>query len=173
MNNTIEQKTADAVLQRQKKITIGDSEYTIGKPSVATVIMLSELVSQLPPMTTDNGTTVLKEVLRTAKDTRLFGRIVAVLILGAKQVIAEEQKTSQKSKKWLFWRNKHKNLVEEITEKAILNLSPSEMSEIITDCLNNLEIGAFFVLTTSLRANNILKPTKSEVVTNPTTQSGH
>lgn len=153
-NKTIEQQTAEAILQTESKtFTVAGREYEVGKPTVATIIMCSELISQLPEIREVSPEDIVNETLRVAKDLSLIGRIAATLMLGAKRVL-EHRKIDVESVQI--------EEVEYIAQNILLEYSPSELATLITGRLTKLEIGSFFGITTSLAEANILKPTRSE-----------
>ncbi|MCC8155482.1 MAG: hypothetical protein LIP01_15645 [Tannerellaceae bacterium] len=49
MAKTIESKVADTILERKMKLEIGGKYYEVAPPTTATLILVSELVAQLPP----------------------------------------------------------------------------------------------------------------------------
>lgn len=154
----IETKTAEAILQSgSETFTVAGQDYEVSKPTVATVIMCSELISQIPEVRDVDPENIVYEVLRVAKDTKIIGRIAAVLMLGAKRVL-EHRKVSVESVEI--------DETEYVAQNILLEYSPKELEMLITGRLTKLEIGSFFGLTTSLAEANILKPTKakSEVV---------
>ena len=154
---TIEKKVSEAILQQDtSKIDIGGKSYKFGKPSVATIIMISELVSELPQVNIDiKQSELVQEVLRTAKGCKVIGRIVATIILGAKRI-----KSLTESKK--HWWSRRTNELEELSEAVLLEMTPQDITKIVSEQLINLEIGSFFGLTASLASQNALKSTKDE-----------
>lgn len=175
MEKTAEQRTSESILQKGKTLKIGSETFYMPKPTVGTIIMISEIISTLPHFDMSKGTSLVQEIMAHSKDMKPLGDAVAVLILGAKEVIRQKEKTSQKSKKqhfWQFWKKTQTTEYERISKKALEDLSPVELNTIISECLNDLNLGVFFGLTTSLTTANILKPTKSGVVTERTTVSG-
>lgn len=163
---TIESKVASAILERPvASIELEGAKYDIAPPSIATLILVSEIVSTFPKVQPVSGDKILFSVLHNAKDFRALGDIVAVLILGAKGLT--ETTTRKVVKNRLFGLKKVE--VEEtvtIDRKAELakivleNMRPSVMLNVIISRLNDLEVGDFFGITTSLSEANILKPTK-------------
>lgn len=151
----VEQKTSEAVLQTAKKININGKEYHFPKPTVATIIMVSELASSLPCDIREEED-ILHHVLATAKDMQPLGRIVAVLLLGAKQVQAEEKKS--RYLRFLGYKNK----VEELANKMLTELSPKELAEVVASALETLDIAFFFGTITSLTRVNVIAPTKKK-----------
>ncbi|MEG2281741.1 MAG: hypothetical protein RSB93_00770, partial [Rikenellaceae bacterium] len=86
MKKKIENKVADTILQEPQEVEVGGVKYSVAPPTTATLIRVSELVSEMPhiKMTSKN---ILYEVLNVAKDCRVIGDIIAVLILGDKNRI--------------------------------------------------------------------------------------
>ena len=190
MAKTIEQRAARAILETDEEtIEIGGKKYTYGKPTLATIIMVSELVSQLPTFPTEvDSSGVVHAVLQGAKDERVIGKILACLILGAKRVkenhyisVTPQITINVRRRWWQFWKplvtqvrqaQRYVKEVDYIAEQALDNLDVHDAVAIISKRLGKLNISGFFALTTSLKTEaNILRPTRSGVV-NPTTQSG-
>ena len=163
---TIESKVASAILEKPiATIEIDGATYNIAPPSIATLILVSEIVSELPQPEKVDKEKIVLWVLRNAKHYKKLGDLVAVLILGAKGLT--DTKTRKITKNRLFGLRKVE--VEEtvtIDRKAELskiileNIRPSVMFDIIIHRLNDLEVGDFFGITTSLSEINLLKPTK-------------
>lgn len=163
---TVEKKVSDAILQTKEDITIGGKTYKIGKPTVATVIMCSELISRMPAVGQVSADKIVFEVLHTAKDMKVLGQICAVLILGAKKVkeIREDAQKRTHKRLFSFLRKTDKpNEFDALSEEILDNASSKEMSELISKRLVDLDIGDFFGVTTSLAEANLLRPTKREV----------
>lgn len=167
---TIEQKVADAILQKPTEIQIGEKKYTVAPPSVATLILVSETVSLLPHLKLED-TNVAKEVLSVAKDCRMLGDIAAIMILGASNLTETVQKPTIITRRALWGLiklnhtyvrdvviDKKKQLAQEIIE----TLSPSELHALVTRLLSNMELGDFFAVTTFLTEVNLMRPTKVE-----------
>lgn len=157
--DTIEGRVADSVLERTKQIEIGGVKYDVAPPTVATLMAVSELVAEMPIVnsTTDN---VLAEVLATAKDMEVVGRIAATLILGAKYI--RESRSSDPTAKRRWWtRSKPKSdAVEELAMRILQEMSAQELMALMTKHLMLLGISDFFALTTSLGEANLLKRTR-------------
>jgi hypothetical protein len=172
MKETIESNVSKAILQQQEDIIIGDETYRISPPSVATLILASEAISQLPSVKiTIDGESIASESLCIAKDCRALGDIIAILILGAKRLT----ETREVVKKRFFGLIREK---EEITvdNKAILarklleNMDARELHELMAKLLRSMKLSDFFGLTTSLIEINLLRKTREVVTT--TTVSG-
>ena len=165
---TTEQQVADTILEKRKKITIGGETYEIAPPTLATVILVSELVSTLPPApdTKNKKLDILQEVLQNARNSKVLGKIIAVLVLGAKRA-EENHKVPVRinsTKPRRFWRRKRtKQYISEVDYLAdlILNeLSPAQANDVVASALMQLQIPDFFALTTSLTTANQIKPTR-------------
>lgn len=163
---TIESKVASAILERPvASVELEGVKYDIAPPSIATLILVSEIVSTLPQIDPVSNDKIVYSVLHNAKDFRALGDLVAVLILGAKGLTETKTRKTVKSR---FFGLKKVEIEETITidrkaelSKIILeNISPSVLLNIIIRRLKDLEVGDFFGITTSLSEANILKPTK-------------
>lgn len=96
MNKTIEQTVAETILEQPFEVKVGEKSYQVASASTATLILVSEAISQLPHIALDTEK-VVEETLSVAKDCRILGDIAAILILGAKNIT--EKKKFRKSKK--------------------------------------------------------------------------
>lgn len=169
----VEELVSDAILQKPYSIQIGQNTYKVAPPSIATLILASELISQLPKVELDKSL-VTFESLRIAKDCKVLGDIVATLILGAENITTETT-IVQKS---LFGlkRKRIKVTIDNravLSEKILKQLSPSKVNALTLKIINRMEIGDFFGLTASLIEINLLRPTKAvEAVPKETIASG-
>ena len=163
--NNIEQRVAETILQKTQKVEIGGVTYEIAPPTTATLILASGLIAQLPAIALDNKK-ILDETLYIAKDCRVLGDILAVLILGAKNV----RTTKEVVKKRLFGLIQGREQVtvdNQAALSAILleNLSPSELNDHLALLLRTMQVSDFFGLTTSLIEVNLLRQTRGVVET--------
>ncbi|MFK2385903.1 hypothetical protein ACIXN7_20500 [Bacteroides fragilis] len=97
MNKTIEQTVAETILEQPFEVKVGEKSYQVASASTATLILVSEAISQLPHIALDTEK-VVEETLSVAKDCRILGDIAAILILGAKN-ITEKKKSSANQRK--------------------------------------------------------------------------
>jgi hypothetical protein len=169
---TIEKKVADAILEKATdKITIEGNDYPIAPPTTGTLILISELVATMPIV--NKNANALYEVLRTAKDLSVIGKIAATLILGAKRIKEQRKvcKTENVQHKHWSWRKLHKVTdtttksvkvleVDYLAEKLIDEVETHTLNNVIVKRLGESQFGDFFVLTTSLSEVNLLKRTK-------------
>ena len=166
---TIESKVASAILERPvASIELDGVKYDIAPPSIATLILVSEIVSTLPEVKPVSGDRILYSVLHTAKDYRALGDIVAVLILGAKGLTETTTRKVVKSRLFGLKKVETEETVTidrkaELAKIVLENMRPSVMLNVIVRRLQDLEVGDFFGITTSLNEANILKPTKEVV----------
>lgn len=162
---TVEQRVASAILERKlASIEIDGVTYDIAPPSVGTLILVSELASTLPVIPNVEHDKQVYAVLRFAKDYRAIADIAATLILGANNLTRTEEKTLTERKWWLFKRTRKVSVTidarAELADKILRYVSPSTMFKVIVKRLEDMEVGYFFGITTSLNEVNILKPTK-------------
>ena len=159
---TIESKVAATILERNITFEIDGEKYEIAPPSLATLILVSEIISTLPTFENLDKKQWLDIVAHHAKDFKPLGEIAAVLILGAKNLTEE--------RKFFGLIKRRKKVVEIIDRKSelanaiLLNVRPSELNDMIIERLKQNEAASFFAIITSLSAVNILKPTKAEVI---------
>lgn len=168
--STIESKVADAILQKKGEIELDGITWQYEQPTVATLIMVSQLASELPSV--DMNKPILYEVLTKGKDTVNIGKIAATLILGAKRIRENRRvevvtKTASKRFSWRKLRMVRKQVVKVTTEpemdvlvRSLLDLSPNDFNMLVYDRLNEMEVGAFFSITTSLKGINLLRSTR-------------
>lgn len=174
----IEERVAETILERKKTVTIDGKDYDIAPPTLATVISISELVALLPPPpnTKSESLDVLRVVLQNAKDSKVIGKIIAVLILGEERVKEKRMvpihTTGERKKRWWHLRKKRREYIPEVdylAKRILAKFSPAQANDIVASTLMQLQIPDFFALTTSLTTANQTKPTRE--VENPT-QSG-
>lgn len=165
---TIEGRVADAVLQRDLgEVEIAGEKYRVAAPTLATLITISEIISELPVVEEAKGMDALYSVLHYAKDYRKLGDIAAVLILGAKKACTKSDRLVVKKRLFGLIRKEYitKSDVEvkdRLSEQIIDTMSPTELWTLITKLLGTMEVGSFFGIITSLSAANMLRPTKTD-----------
>lgn len=160
MQDTIEQKVGAAILQRPKEIRVGDRTFNVAPPSVATLILASEAISQLPKVELDN-TKIVEEVLFIAKDCRVLGDIVAILVLGARGLT--EIVTTRKKRFFGLLPHKVKETIDrkaELSAWMLGELDATQLYQLVIELLHGFNLGDFFGTTTFLIGINLLHPTK-------------
>lgn len=170
---TIEEKVAEAILQKDIEVTVGGKKYKAAPASTATLILASEAVSRLPEINLDPEK-VVEESLSVARECRPLGDIAAILILGAKN-LTETVKTRQAVEKRRLWGLvKWTEEVEveqvidrkaELAKQILEDLSPRALNLLVAQLLQKMELGDFFGLTTFLTEINLMRPTKVETKT--------
>lgn len=162
---TVEQRVAAAILERKTAtIEIDGVRYDIAPPSVGTLILVSEIASTLPIMPQVEHDKQVYAVLRFAKDYKPIADIAATLILGANALTRTDEKTLTE-RKWRIFKRTRKVSVTvdaraELADKILRHCAPSTLFKVIVKRLEDMEVGYFFGITTSLSEVNILKPTK-------------
>lgn len=165
---TIEQKTAETLLQQPEAVAVGGKTYMIAPPSIATLVLASRFIAELPHIRLDQER-VLESALAIAKNCESIGDIAAILILGAKRCL-EPKTIIRRASKRVLWGLFHSSSrkAETITRREALarelmeNLTPQQMHELIGQALLKMQVGDFFGLTTFLTEINLTKPTKVE-----------
>ena len=170
---SIEKKVTDAILQRASlSIEIEGKEYPIAPATPATLILVSELIAEMPEVRSDVDN-ILFETLRTARDCKVVGKIVATLILGANRIkehrtLMIEKVSNSRNFSWrkLRFVNEVKKEFEEVSDFEHLstlileNCSPATIGQVVSKRLIDMGLSDFFGLTTSLSEANMLKSTK-------------
>lgn len=173
-NISIEQRVADTILERSTDVlTLDGVEYPIAPPTLATIIMTSELVATLPTFDLSKEE-LLQDVLKNARYCRTLGKIAAVLILGAKRALERRQvparSTEQKKRSYFsrIFRSRVQNAkdeetvaeVDKLAEIVLNEVSPATLQVILSRRLVDMQIADFFALTTSLTTANQTKATR-------------
>ncbi len=170
---TIESKVAGAILQKPEDIKVGDKTYQFYPPSTATLILVSEAISQLPQIQLDKEK-VIEDSLYAARYCRKLGEIVAIFILGAKH-LTETVKVRQTKEKRILWglirykREEEEEQVidrkQELADALLEDLTPSELHTLTSRLFMRMQFADFFGLTTFLIDLNLLRQTNVENTT--------
>lgn len=171
MKKTIEQKASEALLEQPLELRIAGEVYEAAPPSLATLMLISERISQLPQVRLSSESLAM-ESLSIAKDCRPLAEIAAILILGAKRLKAgagggnPPKGLWQRLKGWFFSSREEvgRKELERLTEALLLEQSPSQLHRLIAGLLEKMELGDFFALTTFLLEVNMLRRTKVEEI---------
>lgn len=167
---TIESKVASTILEKPiSEIEIDGVSYKIAPPSIGTIILISEIISQFPVVGNVPKDQKLNSVLHYAKDFKKLAELAAVLILGAKGLTENRMKEVKYVRRRFFGLMKftETKMVEEVidrkkelAEAISKNIGPRELYDTIVNRLSELEVDYFFAITTSLSEVNIIKPTR-------------
>lgn len=157
---TVEKKVSETILQKMKEVVIDGVTYKVAPPTAATLILMSEEISKLPNLEMDQNNSVL-EVLSNAKDCKNLGDILAICIIGSKNISKQKEIT----KKYFFGLIKVKKIInydnkKELANKILNTMSPSELNLMFANLLRGMQIADFFGITTFLIGVNVLKKTK-------------
>lgn len=146
---SVENKVADAILQRPQDIKIKGRKIAVYPPTTATLIMVSECIADLP---TFEGENLVAEVLKKAKETKPIARALAIMLLGAKRVESDKK----------VWIAPFKRIseVDWLTDVILNDMTIEQVVSLFSARLEQMQIGDFFALTTSLKGANLTKPTK-------------
>lgn len=146
MKKTIEQKTADTLLQKDSCFIIGGKRYVVAKPSAATLVDVSAEISLLPHLKLGDGSNSI-DVLRSAKDCECIGNIIAMMVVGSK---------GRGSMVKSIFRNMKLRRVRRVIMEE---LSPKELYKLVYKLLGYMEINDFFALIAFLNEVNMTKAT--------------
>lgn len=171
---TLEKHTADVILQRPIKITIGDKEYAMAQPTLATLVLVSEAVAALPEvsLTEDN---IVVDVIREARHLKGIAEVAAIMLLGEKNLTAtERRKVTKPGKKhlWGLWQDDDIEVEEEVVvdRKAelaheLMHCNMRDLNAAIGMMMRCMHTEDFFVIASFLTSINLTKPTRKEATT--------
>lgn len=167
---TIEQRVASAILEKATdSVEIGGEVYPLGDPCMATLILVSELISTMPVVDKVPKEQIVYSVLHHAKDFNAVAELCAILILGAGHLTEEREITEYERFLGVFRRKVVRKVVIDrkaaLAREIALNVRPSTVFNCIITRLQDMEVAHFFSIITSLSEANILKPTRE--VANP------
>lgn len=157
---TIEQRVGATLLQQPRQIEVAGKTYSVAPPTIATLILASEAISLLPQERLDDQH-IVEETLRIAKDCRVLGDILAILILGAKG-LTEERTTEERTLFGLRRRRTTRTIdrKRELADELLEALAPRDLWRLISELLRDMQLGDFFGATTSLLEVNLTKATR-------------
>jgi hypothetical protein len=160
---TPEAEVASAALQRPSEVSIGGKTFEVPQATPATLLLVSEKISKLELVTNIENLGDMKEnalpmVIQDGKRMKQVAEVLAVIILGAK---ALRDLKPQESKWYLpSFMKKDKNDYERLVDHIFYNATPAELVMVLSNLINNLEIGFFLDITTFLSNLNLIAPTK-------------
>ena len=160
----IAEDTADVILESPIVVTIAGKEYKAKRPTLATLIEVSRLISLLPnvelidvsSLTNEKIVEINKKGMFYAKECNVLGTIIATLILGhnkPKHTILSRFSNYEKRRAMLALKIVNECSIDEIIKET-------------QKLLNGLEAASFFVFIASLSAINLMRGAMT------TTQSG-
>lgn len=155
MEQTIEQKVAAAILEKATdSIEISGEVYPLGDPCIATLILISELISTMPVVENVPKEQRVYYALHYAKDFKSIGELCAILVLGADN-LTEEREITEYKRVWGVFKRKviHKITIDKkavLAREISLHVRPSTILNCIIERLQDMEVGHFFSIITSL-----------------------
>ena len=159
----MEEQVAQTLLEEPTTVTIGGEAYQVAPPSIFTLVRASKYISKIPTDTISEGN-ILGSIIHNAEEYENIAWAISVILLGKDftEIVTYP--------KWQFWRKKKNVTKGELLAKKLINTPITEVSATFFKVLGQIDIRAFFVITTSLKGMMITKPTKE--VENQTTASG-
>ncbi len=169
----VEREAAETILQRPFTVRVGEREYRVPQPTVATIILASEAISRLPDVRPDPGD-IIKSSLAIAPECGALGEITAILILGAKEADRPVRVGKRGGIRRLFGpRRKRTATAREVLAREVLEeMTVDQMFRTVSTIIGKMNLGSFFGLTTFLTETNLLRPTKVAAGTTGATASG-
>lgn len=161
----LEAQVAETVLQTPKRVTIGDKEYEVAPPTVATLMMVSALVPELPFV--DSMGNMFNETLAAAKDSHTLFKIIATLVLGAKAIRAQgHAEEPERRGNRRFWAKKREDgadgdIADALAREIEAECSPKEAYDIAVGILQDMELDSFFALSVSLQEVSLIQQTRA------------
>ena len=159
----MEEKVAQTLLEEPTTVTIGGEAYKVAPPSIFTLVRASKYISKIPTDTISEGN-IFGSIIHNAEEYENIAWAISAILLGKKFTEIDTYP------KWQFWRREKNVTKGEILAKKLINTPITEVSDAFFKVLGQIDIRAFFVITTSLKGMMITKPTKE--VENETTASG-
>ena len=159
----MEEQVAQTLLEEPTTVTIGGEAYKVAPPSIFTLVRASKYISKIPTDTISEGN-IFGSIIHNAEEYENIAWAISAILLGKKFTEIDTYP------KWQFWRREKNVTKGEILAKKLINTPITEVSDAFFKVLGQIDIRAFFVITTSLKGMMITKPTKE--VENETTASG-
>lgn len=156
---TTEQKAAGAILQKPITVKIGTQTYDVPRPTLGTIIEVSSMIAEYKDTEyNETPTDPVSETLRIAKEYEGLERIIAMIVLGAKEARKEIKLFGR-----TIWRSKQ---LDKLAKKIKEEMTPKEITEALIAVFSTMDCAFFLITITTLHRVNHLK------ATNQTTQSG-
>lgn len=148
----MEEKVSATLLEESKKIVIAGETLLMSPPSIATLVLASKYIRQLPSKELSKER-LISEMIQSSDRLTPLGNALSAMILGAKMFPKLEKITIKN-----FYKKRKTNgevLAEKINEANIKEVLGSFFT-----ILEAMNLTDFFQLTTFLIELNITKPTK-------------
>ena len=174
MSKNIEQKVADTLLEKKIQVKVGAKVYEAPAHTLGTLVMVSELIGDLPEIETKED---VPAIFRNVRHGREIARICAIFILGAKAVKAEQNKPFSAENRirrlirFQFGSFHPRTAVDELRDEILDNYTNADISRIVAHLVDASNLEDFFELSTFLKEVNLTTPTKVETETTASGQS--
>lgn len=159
----MEEQVAQTLLEEPTTVTIGGEAYKVAPPSIFTLVRASKYISKIPTDTISEGN-IFGSIIHNAEEYENIAWAISAIVLG------DDFTEVETYPKWQFWKRKKNVTKGENLVKKLMKAPIDEVSTAFFKVLGQMDIRAFFVITTSLKGMMITKPTKE--VENETTASG-
>ncbi|MDR2834583.1 MAG: hypothetical protein LBV69_00060 [Bacteroidales bacterium] len=152
-NDNLKNLVGKTIFQDFTEITILDRIFKVAPPTIGTMILVSEEIGKMDKLDLKNETDneIIFKTIANAENGVFLGRILAIMILGAK-IIKKGHKKDIKS----FFKPKNKTL-DKLTEYIIDNTSADNLFIIFKEILSMQKIDFFFANMQFLNEVNLLK----------------
>lgn len=144
-------KLANTILQRPMRVEVAGKHYDVPQPTLATIIMASEKIAELPKYDID-AEKPYSTVLSQAKHCKTASEVCAILILGAKRLRSLD-------------RLRRRRAVTRLSRDIELDCSLAELNVLLKRLLATIDVKDFFAITTFLQGINLTEPKKVEAET--------
>lgn len=153
MTDTLEKRVAMTILEKPVgEFILAGKTYSIPAPTTATMVAVSGLISELPQIDLDVPERELTaEGFRHGGAGLTLARIAATFILGARK-----PGIGRRIRDFIGRRPSMDRLTRLIAE----NMTYRQLRELLFPLIADAGMLDFFVITTSLRGGNLLKPTR-------------
>lgn len=152
---TAEERVADTLLQAPAEVELGGRTFRVAPPSVATLVLLSAVVSRLPRFEGDGGLPagateaargerMLLLAIARAEGCEAVGRAVAVLLLGAVGYRRRRR-----------WRRAAEG--ERLGRWLLERVPPRELFNAFARLVWGMQVADFFAFTAFLQEANMLR----------------
>ena len=159
----MEEKVAKTLLEEPIAVTIEGEAYKVAPPSIFTLVRASKYISKIPTDTISEGN-IFGSIIHNAEEYENIAWAISVIVLGNDFTEVETYP------KWQFWKRKKSITKGENLVKKLMKTPITEVTDAFFKVLAQMDIRAFFVITTSLKGMMITKPMKE--VETETTASG-
>lgn len=148
----MEKKVAETLLEEKKVIVIEGVTYEVNPPSIATLVLASKYIRDLPNEILDEERLV-SDLFRLAHQLPAVGYALSAMILGVKEFEKEEVVA------WYSFK-KQKEKQGHILAKKINNAPIKQVFSNFYKILEAMNLSDFFQLTTFLIELNMTRPTR-------------